>query len=226
MSALNGPDVATDTTMADAPTMLRTCAKCGSPQSCAEFDGCRRATSRCATCRAGVAAADKLRSARRHPTRAKSLPNIGHIRFLQVIYPDIERPHTRGDCQICSTCQEWRDGVLLLPACAQIAEGLLACGHTPNEAVAHSRPCLFAGCSAHLYLDVSPRTGALKLNFPDLDVDQMAVSCVLDVADEGGTSLERVGRAMNIVRERVRQIEVSASEHMRGAAHSENNQQQ
>ena len=30
------------------------------------------------------------------------------------------------------------------------------------------RPCPFVSCKHHLYLDVSAKTGAIKLNFPDL----------------------------------------------------------
>jgi hypothetical protein len=73
-----------------------------------------------------------------------------------------------------------------------------------------ARPCLFISCKHHLYLDVSPRTGSIKLNFPDLEVDEMAETCVLDVADRGGTAIEDVGTIMNLTRERVRQVEVQA----------------
>jgi len=59
-------------------------------------------------------------------------------------------------------------------------------------------------------VDVSPRTGAIKLNFPDLDVWEMGDSCALDVADRGGTTLEDVGAIMNLTRERIRQVEVKA----------------
>ena len=69
------------------------------------------------------------------------------------------------------------------------------------------RPCPYVSCKHHLYLDVSPRTGAIKFNFPDLEVHEMAQSCALDVADEGGATLERVGEIMNLTRERIRQIE-------------------
>jgi hypothetical protein len=72
------------------------------------------------------------------------------------------------------------------------------------------RPCLLVSCKHHLYLDVSPRTGAIKLNYPDLEPDQMSESCVLDVADRGGATLERVAEIANLTRERVRQIEVDA----------------
>jgi hypothetical protein len=72
------------------------------------------------------------------------------------------------------------------------------------------RPCPFVSCKYHLYLDVSPRTGAIKLNFPDLEVWEMNDSCALDVADRGGTTLEDVGAIMNLTRERIRQVEVRA----------------
>lgn len=72
------------------------------------------------------------------------------------------------------------------------------------------RPCPYVSCQHHLYLDVSSRTGAIKLNFPDLEVWEMNETCALDVADRGGTTLEDVGAIMNLTRERVRQIEVTA----------------
>ena len=72
------------------------------------------------------------------------------------------------------------------------------------------RPCPFVSCKYHLFIDVSPRTGAIKLNFPDLEVWDMGESCALDVADRGGTTLEDVGAIMNLTRERIRQVEVKA----------------
>ncbi|HTM44046.1 MAG TPA: sigma factor-like helix-turn-helix DNA-binding protein [Polyangiaceae bacterium] len=72
------------------------------------------------------------------------------------------------------------------------------------------RPCPYVSCKHHLYIDVSPKTGAIKLNFPDLEVWEMGESCALDVADRGGTTLEDVGAIMNLTRERIRQVEVKA----------------
>ncbi len=72
------------------------------------------------------------------------------------------------------------------------------------------RPCPYVSCQHHLFLDVSARTGAIKLNFPDLEVWEMNESCALDVADRGGTTLEDVGAIMNLTRERIRQVEVKA----------------
>jgi hypothetical protein len=81
---------------------------------------------------------------------------------------------------------------------------------TREECVDGPRPCPFVSCKYHLYIDVSPRTGAIKLNFPDLEVWDMGETCSLDVADRGGTTLEDVGAIMNLTRERIRQVEVKA----------------
>ena len=81
---------------------------------------------------------------------------------------------------------------------------------TRAECATGPRPCPYISCKYHLYLDVSPRTGSIKLNFPDLDVWEMPVSCALDVADSGGSTLEDVGAIMNLTRERIRQLEVKA----------------
>ncbi|MDF2692837.1 MAG: DNA-binding protein AsgB [Labilithrix sp.] len=79
---------------------------------------------------------------------------------------------------------------------------------TRAECLEGERPCPFVSCKHHLYLDVSARTGAIKLNFPDLEVWEMTETCALDVADRGGTTLEEVGAIMNLTRERIRQVEV------------------
>lgn len=71
------------------------------------------------------------------------------------------------------------------------------------------RPCPFVSCKYHLYIDVHPVRGAIKLNFPDVDVWEMTETCALDVADRGGITLEEVGEIMNLTRERVRQVETA-----------------
>jgi hypothetical protein len=81
---------------------------------------------------------------------------------------------------------------------------------TRSECVEGLRPCPFVSCKHHLFIDVSARTGAIKLNFPDLEAWEMNESCALDVADRGGTTLEDVGAIMNLTRERIRQVEVKA----------------
>jgi hypothetical protein len=76
------------------------------------------------------------------------------------------------------------------------------------------RPCPFVACRHNLFLDVSPK-GAIKLNFPDREPDEMLCSCALDVAERGGTTLDEVGVLMNVTRERARQIELEALPRLR-----------
>jgi hypothetical protein len=71
------------------------------------------------------------------------------------------------------------------------------------------RPCLYVSCKFHLYLDVNPENGAIKLNFPHLEPWEMTESCALDVAERGGMSLEELGKLLNVTRERARQLEES-----------------
>jgi hypothetical protein len=80
---------------------------------------------------------------------------------------------------------------------------------TRGDCAEGERACPFVSCKHHLYLDVAARTGAIKINFPDLEVWEMTETCALDVADRGGATLEEVGGIMNLTRERVRQVEVT-----------------
>lgn len=74
------------------------------------------------------------------------------------------------------------------------------------------RPCPWVRCKAHLYLDVNEENGAIKLNFPHLEVWEMVETCSNDVADRGPHTLEQVGALVNLTRERVRQIENRAGQ--------------
>jgi hypothetical protein len=87
---------------------------------------------------------------------------------------------------------------------------------TRGDCVDGPRPCPWVGCKWHLYLDVA-RTGALILNFPDHEPDELVESCALDLADRGGLILEDVGAIYNVTRERVRQVQDEALEKIRGA---------
>jgi len=69
------------------------------------------------------------------------------------------------------------------------------------------RPCPYVSCKYNLFVDVNPRTGSVKLNFPDKELWEVGDTCALDVADRGGITLEEVGTIMNLTRERVRQLE-------------------
>lgn len=71
-----------------------------------------------------------------------------------------------------------------------------------------ARPCPYVSCKYHLYIDVNPNTGSIKVNFPDREVWELKQSCALDVAEQGGITLEEVGEILNLTRERIRQVEV------------------
>lgn len=79
---------------------------------------------------------------------------------------------------------------------------------TRGECRGEPRPCPWVACKHHLYLDVNPRTGTIKINFPDREPWELEHSCALDLADAGGRTLEEIGLITNLTRERVRQVEV------------------
>ncbi|HSD86685.1 MAG TPA: sigma factor-like helix-turn-helix DNA-binding protein [Kofleriaceae bacterium] len=79
---------------------------------------------------------------------------------------------------------------------------------TREECRGEMRPCPWVACKHHLYLDINPETGSIKINFPDLEPWELQHTCALDVAERGGITLEEVGEIMNLTRERIRQVEV------------------
>ena len=74
-------------------------------------------------------------------------------------------------------------------------------GDCPDE-----RPCPHVSCQYHLKYDESDK-GALVENHPDFAWDEIDVTCALDMADSGETTLGTIGALMGMTRERVRQIE-------------------
>lgn len=83
------------------------------------------------------------------------------------------------------------------------------------ESGAMDEPCPWVACRYHLYLDVND-TGNIKFNFPWLEPWEMERPCALSYLDESGLTLETVGRAMNLTRERVRQVETVILEKVKG----------
>lgn len=81
---------------------------------------------------------------------------------------------------------------------------------TRGDCMGEMRPCPWVGCKQHLYLDVNPVTGAIRIAFPDLEPWELEHTCALDVADRGGITLEEVGQITNVSRERIRQVETIA----------------
>lgn len=82
---------------------------------------------------------------------------------------------------------------------------------TGGLCVQHKEPCPEIGCRYHLHSDAKP--------------DQIAaaptpmVTCTLKLANRGCMTLEEVGIAMGITRERVRQIERTGVLHMGRVLH-------
>ena len=84
-----------------------------------------------------------------------------------------------------------------------------------TDCLTMERPCLYVSCRHHLYLDVNPETGSVKLNFPENEIWELEETCALDVSDRGGITLEEVGAIMNLTRERIRQVEVRGLEKLK-----------
>lgn len=100
------------------------------------------------------------------------------------------------------TKEELRIGALLYPERSYWRPS------SRGECANVARPCPYVSCKYHLYIDVNPNTGSIKVNFPDLEVWELQQSCALDVAEQGGITLEEVGEILNLTRERIRQVEV------------------
>ena len=87
---------------------------------------------------------------------------------------------------------------------------------TRAECRGEARPCPWVACKHHLYLDINPETGSIKINFPDLEPWEMQHTCALDVAEAGALTLEEIGVITNLTRERIRQVEVRGLLKLRG----------
>jgi hypothetical protein len=124
---------------------------------------------------------EAMRAARPRAIRSYTLGERDIRRHLRVIAPEPTEPEP-----------EWRP-------------------KTRGDCAGVPRPCPYISCAHNLYLDVS-RAGGIKLNFPDLEPEDMPAdsSCSLDIAERGPSSDIQIGAAMNITRERARQLSMSA----------------
>lgn len=116
--------------------------------------------------------------------------------------PIVRRPKAKTIAMKRLTKEELRIGALLYPERSYWRPE--ARGDCANVA----RPCPYVSCKYHLYIDVNPNTGSIKVNFPEKEVWELQHSCALDVAEQGGITLEEVGEILNLTRERIRQVEV------------------
>jgi hypothetical protein len=112
------------------------------------------------------------------------------------------RPRSKTIAMKRLTREELRIGALMYPP-VDIPRPT-----TREQCRGEVRPCPWVACKHHLYLDVNPETGSIKINFPDLEPWELNETCALDVAERGGITLEEVGEIMNLTRERIRQVEV------------------
>src|SRR4051812_6566126 len=112
------------------------------------------------------------------------------------------RPRSKTIAMKRLTREELRQGALMYPP-VDIPRPT-----TREECRGELRPCPWVACKHHLYLDINPETGSIKINFPDLEPWELKHTCALDVAERGGITLEEVGEIMNLTRERIRQVEV------------------
>lgn len=71
------------------------------------------------------------------------------------------------------------------------------------------RPCPWITCAYHPYIEISDRGRV------DVDVSAMKNTCVLDVADDDGATLEEIGDMFGVTRERIRQLEESGLRRLR-----------
>lgn len=136
-----------------------------------------------------VSAEDLVPARRLHRTRART------ISIKRLSKRDLERGRAEADALLEGIPEVDRRRPSRLAECQRARLG--EPGH----------PCPFVSCEGHLYLDANERTGAIKLNFPDLEVWELPVTCAYAVARLDGETLERVGAMMNVTRERVRQLE-------------------
>ena len=112
------------------------------------------------------------------------------------------RPRSKTIAMKRLTREELRQGALMYPP-VDIPRPTAR-----SECRGDVRPCPWVACKHHLYLDINPETGSIKINFPDLEPWELKHTCALDVAERGGITLEEVGEIMNLTRERIRQVEV------------------
>ncbi len=124
------------------------------------------------------------------------------------------RPRSKTIAMKRLTREELRIGALMYPPVD------IERPQTRDECQVEQRPCPWVACKHHLYLDVNPETGSIKLNFPDLEPWELEQTCALDVAERGGITLEEVGEIMNLTRERIRQVEVRGLRKLRSSSPS------
>ena len=114
-----------------------------------------------------------------------------------------DRPRSKTIAMKRVTRAELQLGALMYPPVEDLDRP-----RTRAQCMEEARPCPWVSCKHHLYLDINPETGSIKINFPDLEPWEMKHTCSLDVAENGALTLEEIGLITNLTRERIRQVEV------------------
>lgn len=151
-----------------------------------------------------------MQNERQFTAETQSNTNGSNERTVEIPTPEISRKVRKHQKRSRSktiaprrlTKEELRESILLPVIDSEARPKCRA------ECVGAPRPCPWVSCKHHLFLDVNPETGSIKLNFPERDISEMGETCALDVADRGGMTLEEVGGILNLTRERIRQVEV------------------
>lgn len=81
---------------------------------------------------------------------------------------------------------------------------------TRADCIDGPRPCPWVACRFHLYGDLRRNGKSYKPYYPELEPWEIAETCTLDVADRGDHTLEQIGQLLNVVGERVSQVEEQA----------------
>ncbi len=132
-----------------------------------------------------------------------SVPEVSRKTVKARVRTKRSRPRSKTIALKRLTRDELRRGALANPPVEDVERPT-----TRSECHDAPRPCPWVACKHHLYLDINPRTGSIKINFPDLEPWELQHTCALDVADNGALTLEEIGLITNLTRERVRQVEV------------------
>lgn len=80
---------------------------------------------------------------------------------------------------------------------------------TRGDCIGGPRPCPWVGCRYHLAVDVTA-AGGVTLRFGHSDVERLAETCCLDVADRGSHTLRDVAAVMGMTHQGASQIEAAA----------------
>lgn len=81
---------------------------------------------------------------------------------------------------------------------------------TRADCIDGPRPCPWVGCRYHLLLDVTPKTGRIRLNQVNRALHELSDTCALDVADRGAQTQRDVGALLSVTRPRIQTIERAA----------------